>query len=144
MIKNVHKIRTKKGESMAFVTISDTSGDCSLTLFPIKYRQFIDLLTNGTILYVSGKVETKQEGPPQMIVNQMDDAARIADNHTTKKCFIRIQAEQNNNETLGQMKKLMIKSKGNIPVVLYYMQTNKKIVLAEEIGSRILLNFLNN
>jgi len=132
MIKNVHKIQTKKGEPMAFVTISDTSGDCSLTLFPIKYRQFIDLLTNGTILYVSGKVETKQEGPPQMIVNQIDDAAKIADNHTTKKCFIRIQAEHNNNETLGQMKKLMIKSKGNIPVVLYYMQTNKKIVLAEE------------
>ncbi|WP_035053234.1 DNA polymerase III subunit alpha [Carnobacterium pleistocenium] len=132
MIKNIHKIRTKKGEQMAFVTISDTSGECSLTLFPTKYRQFIDLLTNGTILYVTGKVESKQDGPPQMIVNQMDDANQIADNHTTKKCFIRIQVEQNNNQILGQMKNLIIKSKGNIPVVLFYMQTNKKIVLAEE------------
>ena len=72
-IKNIHKITTKKGEPMAFVTISDTSGDCSLTLFPTKYRQFIELLTDKTVLYVEGKVESKREGIPQIIVNQMDD-----------------------------------------------------------------------
>lgn len=132
MIKNVHKIRTKKGESMAFVTISDTSGECSLTLFPTKYRQFIDLLMNETILYVTGKVDSKREGSPQMIVNQMEDADKVANSYATKKCFIRIQEEQNTNETLEQMRKLMVNAKGNIPVVLYYAQTNKKIVLGEE------------
>ena len=51
---------------------------------------------------------------------------------TNRKCFIRIQEEQNNNETLAEMKRIMMKSKGNTPVVLYYVQTNKKIGLAEE------------
>ncbi|AEB29702.1 DNA polymerase III subunit alpha [Carnobacterium sp. 17-4] len=132
MVKNVHKIRTKKGESMAFVTISDTSGDCSLTLFPTKYRQFIDFLNNGTILYVSGKVDSKREDTPQMIVGQMENVEKVMDSYTTKKCFIRILDVQNTNETLEKMKKIMMKAKGNIPVVLYYVQTNKKIVLAEE------------
>ncbi|WP_034536526.1 DNA polymerase III subunit alpha [Carnobacterium inhibens] len=131
-IKNIHKITTKKGEPMAFVTISDTSGDCSLTLFPTKYRQFIELLTDKTVLYVEGKVESKREGIPQIIVNQMDDVEKIAGNQTDKKCFIRIQEEQNNNETLEKMKNVMMRSKGNIPVVLYYVQSNKKIGLAEE------------
>ncbi|MER2001070.1 MAG: DNA polymerase III subunit alpha [Carnobacterium inhibens] len=131
-IKNIHKITTKKGEPMAFVTISDTSGDCSLTLFPTKYRQFIELLTDKTVLYVEGKVESKREGIPQIIVNQMDDVEKIAGSQTDKKCFIRIQEEQNNNETLEKMKNVMMRSKGNIPVVLYYVQSNKKIGLAEE------------
>lgn len=131
-IKNIHKITTKKGEPMAFVTISDTSGDCSLTLFPTKYRQFIELLTDKTVLYVEGKVESKREGIPQIIVQQMDDIELIMSSQTNKKCFIRIQEEQNNNETLAAIKKIMMKSKGNIPVVLYYVQTNKKIGLAEE------------
>lgn len=131
-IKNIHKITTKKGEPMAFVTISDTSGDCSLTLFPTKYRQFIELLTDKTVLYVEGKVESKREGIPQIIVNQMDDVEKITGSQTDKKCFIRIQEEQNNNETLEKMKNVMMRSKGNIPVVLYYVQSNKKIGLAEE------------
>ena len=117
---------------MAFVTISDTSGDCSLTLFPTKYRQFIELLTDKTVLYVEGKVESKREGIPQIVVQQMDDIEIIMGSQTNKKCFIRIQEEQNNNETLAEMKRIMMKSKGNIPVVLYYVQTNKKIGLAEE------------
>ena len=131
-IKNIHKITTKKGEPMAFVTISDTSGDCSLTLFPTKYRQFIELLTDKTVLYVEGKVESKREGIPQIIVHQMDDVEKIADSQPNKKCFIRIQEEQNNNETLEKMKNAMMKAKGNIPVVLYYVQSNKKIGLTEE------------
>lgn len=52
-------IRTKKGEQMAFVTLSDEYGQISLTLFPKEYAQFRALLENDTVLLVEGNIEQK-------------------------------------------------------------------------------------
>ena len=44
LIQDIKKIRTKKGESMAFVTIQDETGSISVTLFPEEYAKYNSLL----------------------------------------------------------------------------------------------------
>ena len=67
MIEEIHRIRTKKGESMAFVTIQDESSDVSCTFFPKDYAQHNLHLKEQNVIKVEGIVEWRQ-GKPQIIV----------------------------------------------------------------------------
>ncbi|WP_144510934.1 DNA polymerase III subunit alpha [Bacillus sp. FJAT-22090] len=66
LIQEVKKIRTKKGESMAFVTIQDETGSISMTLFPEEYAKYNFLLTELAIIVVEGKSE-RRNGRAQII-----------------------------------------------------------------------------
>ncbi|TQR08437.1 DNA polymerase III subunit alpha [Psychrobacillus soli] len=66
LIQDIKKIRTKKGESMAFVTIQDETGSISVTLFPEDYAKYNLLLEELAILVVEGKSE-RRNGRTQII-----------------------------------------------------------------------------
>ncbi len=129
LVKAVRRIRTKKGEPMAFVTLNDSSGDCSLTLFPVKYRQYSRLLEKGEILYVEGKVENNRDQMKQVLVDQMEDVKVLHQTLNSDKCFIRIPADKSDAQTLQELKEVLKTYAGNIPVILFYASTNKKMVL---------------
>lgn len=129
LVKAVRRIRTKKGEPMAFVTLNDSSGDCSLTLFPVKYRQYSRLLEKGEILYVEGKVENNRDQMKQVLVDQMEDVKVLHQTLNSDKCFIRIPADKSDAQTLQELKEVLKTYVGNIPVILFYASTNKKMVL---------------
>lgn len=131
-VKEIKKITTKKGEPMAFVVISDTSGDISLTLFPKVYRKYIHSIEKSKVLYVEGKVETRAGQGLQVLVNQIQEAEKLEENRETKKCFIRIEETNEDNSTLNQLKELLVDYPGVIPVILYYVKTNKKLGLQEK------------
>lgn len=66
LIQEIKKIRTKKGESMAFVTIQDETGSVSVTLFPEDYAKHNFLLEELAIIVVEGKSE-RRNGRTQII-----------------------------------------------------------------------------
>ena len=69
LITEIKRIRTKKGESMAFVTIQDETGSISCTLFPQKYALSNPHLNEMAIIHVEGAVE-RRKGKPQIIIQQ--------------------------------------------------------------------------
>ncbi|WP_391116391.1 DNA polymerase III subunit alpha [Psychrobacillus sp. L3] len=66
LIQEIKRIRTKKGESMAFVTVQDETGSISVTLFPEEYTRFNLLLEEQTIIRINGKSE-RRNGKTQII-----------------------------------------------------------------------------
>lgn len=131
LVKDVKRIRTKKGEIMAFITLNDSSGDCSLTLFPIKYRQYGKLLEKGQIIYVEGKVESSRDEMKQVIVSSVEDIKILSEIAKIGRLFIRIPSKKNDSESLQKLNDLLKKHRGTIPVILYYEETKKKLVLNE-------------
>ncbi|MFX3673227.1 MAG: DNA polymerase III subunit alpha [Paenisporosarcina sp.] len=71
MIEDIRRIRTKKGESMAFVSLQDETSDVSCTVFPKDYAHFNLLIKEQEIVKIDGTVEWRQ-GKPQVIVKQMN------------------------------------------------------------------------
>src|SRR5699024_3975480 len=71
-IQNVKKIRTKKGDPMAFVDGIDLTGTLSITIFPTVFKKIEPLLVNEKVLLITGKIE-QQRGRDtlQMIANQV-------------------------------------------------------------------------
>ena len=69
LIIEIKRIRTKKGESMAFITIQDETGHISCTLFPKQYTISSSQLTEMAIIHIEGMVE-RRRGKPQILVQQ--------------------------------------------------------------------------
>ena len=131
-VKEIKKITTKKGEPMAFVVVSDTSGDISLTLFPKVYRKYIHSIEKNKVLYVEGKVEARAGQGLQILVHQIQEAEKLEENRETKKCFIRIDETKEDSSVLNRLQEHLVDYPGSIPVILYYAKTNKKMMLQEK------------
>ena len=70
MVEDIRRIRTKKGEAMAFVTVQDDTGTVSITLFPDDFAKFNTLLKEQAILFIEGKKETRN-GRVQIIAKNI-------------------------------------------------------------------------
>lgn len=69
LVTDIKRIRTKKGEAMAFVTLQDETGDISCTFFPRQYAVSANQLVEMTWIQLEGTVE-RHRGKPQILVQQ--------------------------------------------------------------------------
>ncbi|MEJ5309329.1 MAG: DNA polymerase III subunit alpha [Anaerolineae bacterium] len=61
MIQRVRRIATKKGDTMAFVTLEGSGGTVDVTVFPRVYERFKDKFVVENIVVVSGKLDNRQD-----------------------------------------------------------------------------------
>jgi len=61
MVQRVRRITTKKGDTMAFVTLEGSGGTVDVIVFPRVYERFKDKLVVENIVVVSGKLDNRQD-----------------------------------------------------------------------------------
>ncbi len=76
LIEEVKKIRTKKGEQMAFVQLQDEFGTVSTTFFPQTFQLVQDLLVEEEMLWIEGVLE-RRYGKPQIKVKHAQTTKKI-------------------------------------------------------------------
>lgn len=59
MVEEIKRIRTKKGDAMAFVSLQDDTGAASMTLFPAEYAKYNAALEPHAILEIQGTIENR-------------------------------------------------------------------------------------
>ena len=69
-VEEARVIRTKKGEQMAFVTLTDEFGQIAITLFPKVFTVVKSFIQEEAIVFVEGKLE-RRYGKIQIIVNSL-------------------------------------------------------------------------
>ncbi len=132
-LSEVKKIRTKKGEPMAFLSLSDQTGDMEAVVFPKVFNRFSMLCSQGNIVLAEGKLE-ERDGKKQMIVQQLDDVKEAIEKMQNKDpvLYLRITEDRETTENLRLLKELFKKNEGSVQVVLYYETSRKTIRLGEE------------
>lgn len=132
-ITDIKKIRTKKGEAMAFLTISDQSGDMEAVVFPNVYKRFMALLQKGNTIYTEGKIESR-DGNKQFVVQNAKEVNEAVENIPQSKgtLYLRIQKEKESARDLQALKIILTKNKGAVEVVLFYESTERTIRLGSE------------
>ena len=70
MVLSVKRIRTKKGEAMAFLTLQDETEEISCTIFPKQYEQMNVQLKEEEFVQVSGSIDFRNQSV-QLIVEQL-------------------------------------------------------------------------
>lgn len=135
-IRDVKKIKTKKGEPMAFAGCQDVSGNGSLVLFPSIYRKYATLLEKNNIVCIEGKVEESVPAP-KIIVNKIvlltpDDEKKAEDQ---RQYFIKLTKKHSAEKLLTHLEILAEKYPGEADVIIYEEESRKKIKLKFKLSS---------
>lgn len=75
IMEQIKPIHTKKGDTMAIITIEDPTGKMEVTLFPRVYAQFKDILENKDSFLVMAGVLDMRMGLPQLKVEAIKRAS---------------------------------------------------------------------
>ncbi len=132
-LTGVKTIRTKKGDVMAFITMSDPSGELEGVVFPDVYKRSRELLKQGEIVLLSGNVE-ERKGAIQFIVQKVVSVRELKDNvsEQMKTLYVKIPAEMQTPAILIKLHSIFEKYPGQTRIILYYEKENKMIKLGDK------------
>ncbi|CAM2791250.1 DNA polymerase III subunit alpha [Streptococcus acidominimus] len=114
-VTGIRVIRTKTGQQMAFLKITDTHHSLDVTVFPETYQNLAHQIKEEAIYYLMGKTQ-ERAGRIQLILNELEQA-------TTEKYWIQLQ----NHDHDKLVARILKQYPGNIPVVLHYQDSHETL-----------------
>ncbi|WP_099974719.1 DNA polymerase III subunit alpha [Lactobacillus terrae] len=137
-------IRTKKGQQMEFLTLTDETGEISVTVFPQLYSKLsnMDLLNKMTI--IKGKLQKSQRGSLEII-------ADIIDNDLSKKTvskqnlYIRLDNKIDLKFAYSKIEQIIKDNPGNVPVIIvneqnhtnYELKNDQRVKITDELQKNL-------
>ncbi|MFS0645581.1 DNA polymerase III subunit alpha [Siminovitchia sp. 179-K 8D1 HS] len=129
-LAEIKTIRTKKGDMMAFATLSDASGEMEAVIFPDVYKRHMKHLKKGEIVLAAGYVE-ERNNQMQFIIQSVA-AAEDLGKTDQKILYLKITEQLHETETLNKLKIILKKYPGETGVILYYEKKRQTIRLGEK------------
>ncbi|WP_106496929.1 DNA polymerase III subunit alpha [Lentibacillus sp. Marseille-P4043] len=129
IVQSSKTIRTKRGDPMAFLTISDETGDMEAVVFPDVFRSIRALLEQEKLIFITGKIESRNNRV-QWIVQEaypFEEVKITEEQH--ERLFIKL-SEQNSEEALRNVKETANLFPGSTPIIIYTLETKKTYQLA--------------
>ena len=116
---------TRSGERMAFVTLSDRTGEIELLVFPRQYRQYASLLRPGSGIAVTGELSEREGEGPKLIPQSLRALRKNGEPEPEKekKLYLRVPALASL-ET-ERAKNAIDRVPGDVQVVFYDLSTKK-------------------
>ncbi|WP_169910954.1 DNA polymerase III subunit alpha [Evansella clarkii] len=133
MAEEVRIIQTKKKEQMAFIKMSDETGEIDITVFPSAFREHRHKLQKGELLFLEGTLQDHQ-GDIKFILDKCTAVSALKKKKEQEKkpvLYLKIPAVYEKKEHLDRLKSLLQDAPGEIPVILFYERTNKALHLSE-------------
>ncbi len=125
IISGITRKQTKAGDTMAFVTLEDVNGSVEIIIFPKLFTKYSNILYNGNVLMVGGRLSVKEEESPKIILDFAETAENVKSNQSKKTgLFIRVESETSSiytrcNEIVSDAEQ------GNVPLYFYFANSKK-------------------
>ncbi|WP_130860133.1 DNA polymerase III subunit alpha [Gracilibacillus phocaeensis] len=126
VVQDLKVIRTKKGEAMAFVTLSDELAEMDAVLFPVTFRQVNDWLEEDQFVFIEGRVETRND-KKQIIIDKLEPY-QLEEEPSPQQIYIKVRQE----EAISRLDELAKQYPGTAVVYLYHEQEQKLYKLSDE------------
>lgn len=126
IITNLKKTVTKRGDTMAYFTLEDTSGSIEVLVFPKNYLRFMSILEGEKVILLTGRLNVNE-----------DERKVFADNITLISAdklvckSVKVEIRDHQVDTLNQLKEVLLENHGETPVYLHFAQSNKILKLKE-------------
>ena len=130
-IQEERRIRTKKGEAMAFLEISDETDEVSAVAFPDVYKKSMTFLKKGEIVFLTGYLELRN-GNRQFVIREAVHEKDIKERTSKNRLYIKIAEDSHSREIINKFNEILKKNKGNTPVILYYEKYKRTVRLRTE------------
>ncbi|MFJ7990988.1 DNA polymerase III subunit alpha [Peribacillus frigoritolerans] len=130
-ITSVKTIRTKKGDVMAFLSVSDEEGDIEAVVFPNVYKNHSADLNHGQLVMLQGTLE-ERDGKTQLLIRNVYPLEKVKQMKEEKSgtIFLKIEAGKQTKDTLQKIKKILMQHSGETKVMLFYERENRYVQLS--------------
>ncbi|MER2259350.1 MAG: OB-fold nucleic acid binding domain-containing protein, partial [Priestia megaterium] len=127
-VLEIRVIRTKKGEQMAFLRITDESGEGEVVAFPRVFEQNRLLFEQGTVLLIQGKID-ERNGQQQIVCQRAEAASEAVQKLPSEELYLRIETKQGTEKLLHTIYQHFQSHRGKIPVKIYYEAESQLVKL---------------
>lgn len=131
IIETIRVIRTKNGESMAFITLNDSSGELDAVIFPSVYREENLWLEEEKMVEIQGNIDERQM-KTQLIVNNIKPFEEEQFNIQKNRLFIKLDDSIVEIEALKKLKEIVRIYKGNTTIIIHNAETKETYQLQNE------------
>ncbi|MGN7309813.1 DNA polymerase III subunit alpha [Alkalicoccobacillus gibsonii] len=139
LVEDVRRITTKKGDPMAFLKLGDESGHCEVTVFPNAWKECGELLKPNGLLFLEGKIDNSRDRQ-QFIMDKAVPLETLKGRHKDR-LFIRLSKQSS--RKWSQIEPMLLETKGNTQIVLYFADTNERKVLSSDYDIDLNQSLLN-
>lgn len=126
IISEYRQIYTKKGRPMAFLTLEDLTGNVEVIVFSDLFEKHRDLFEGERPVIIRGRTDIKEEEEEvKIIAESLTPLPR-----EPRQVFIKINPGIDPSR-LGELKELLLKHHGDLPVYLKF-ENKRKVLLLDE------------
>ena len=115
LIKTIKHLKSKKGDSMAFLTLEDTTGTVEVIAFPTVFAICSHLLQEDNPLIIQGVMQKEEEGNIKILADQIDSLKDAWVKYTTS-ARIQLMSDQVSRPKLEAVKKILHQNHGPCPI----------------------------
>jgi len=123
-IRDIKKIQTKRGEPMAFLEVTDASGEATCVLFPDIYRRYSRSLEKNGVFIVKGKAEFKKN-KWNILVSTMQEPNTVSVAEISH-LYLRFQNLKEQRDLFNKILKILEQEKGEVEVIVYDQVSDRK------------------
>ena len=117
LVSTIKVIRTKKGDLMAFVTLSDLMGSVEVVVFSEPYAKAVDLLVEDGVVFVQGQTQ-KDENSAKIIAEQVVSMDHAEDTWTAA-VHLHVDAAEADRDLIARLKGVLEKHPGTCHTFLH-------------------------
>ncbi len=119
----------KTGEKMAIVSFEDLTGTVETLIFPRTFQAFAGLVKVDSMVFISGRLNLREE-EPKLIAEEIIELEQVKAKYT-KAIMINLATPGLEKSMLNNLKNVLSRHKGKIPVTLNFQQpTGKRISIS--------------
>ncbi|ADH98856.1 DNA polymerase III subunit alpha [Salisediminibacterium selenitireducens] len=133
MIEHIRLIRTKKGDQMAFVSMSDETGAMDITVFPEQLKHYQMALKKNGLIFTEGKMQWRNDAWNLILdkaVSLETLRSRVKE-EAQPTLYIRFSHAQEKEGVPNKVEALLQDTPGEVPVVLKFESTGEVRKLSE-------------
>jgi len=116
LVRNCKRLKSKRGEPMAFLTVEDILETVEVVVFPETYARCEHLLSSTDPIIVQGIVQKDERGAK--IIAESIFSLQEAREKFTEQVKVRLEAEKTNRQQLEAIKKTLYQYHGDCPILL--------------------------
>lgn len=124
---HIKPYKTKNGETMAFVTCEDISGEAEVIVFSSIYAKCRALLESKTPIVIRGRISTKDDEPAKLVAESIESADTFATKVRSSPVYIRVSSKDA--ETIEELKKTASENIGDTELIFYLSDIKRSVRL---------------
>lgn len=133
IVQEVKTIRTRRGETMAFLTVGDETREIEAVIFPREYRRYWQQLKEEEMVFIKGKINIRNK-QKQIIIEKITpfiEEELLVEEESKGRVYIKV-IKTLNKQALHKIRTLAKNFPGTTPVIIYSELESKSYKLSKQ------------